>query len=173
MDILRKSNYVTEGTVSASGTPANSTSYFRTSLTGADNFYNDQTLLFVSSTAGLAGQAMHITTYTSLNGVVTTTDGLTTTPAAGDSFVVLGAHAWSQAQIADSVLLRLLDRSGTGTGSTANERTVLSALRYLRNKVDISASTMTVYAEDDTTTAWTSTLTSTAGLNPVTTSDPT
>jgi len=170
MDILRKANYVTEGTVSASGTPANSTIYFRTSLTGADNFYNDQTLLFVSGT--LTGQAMHISTYTSLNGVVTTADGLTATPTAGDTFVVLGAHAWSQAQIADGILLRLLDRTGNGTGSTANERTVLSALRYLRNKVDISASTMTIYAEDDTTTAWTSTLTSTAGLNPVTGSDP-
>lgn len=80
--------------------------------------------------------------------------------------------ATATAEIADGILLRKLDRTGNGTGSTANERTVLSALRYLRNKIDISASTMTVMLEDDTTTAWTSTLTSTAGLNPVTGSDP-
>jgi len=76
------------------------------------------------------------------------------------------------AAIADYILLRKLDRTGQGTGSTANERTVLSALRYLRNKVDISASTMTITTEDDTTTAWTATLSSTAGLNPVTGIDP-
>jgi hypothetical protein len=80
--------------------------------------------------------------------------------------------ATALAAIADYLLLRKLDRTGQGTGSTSNERTVLSALRYLRNKIDISASTMTIFAEDDTTTAWTSTLSSTAGLNPVTGSDP-
>jgi hypothetical protein len=49
---------------------------------------------------------------------------------------------------------------------------MLSAMQYLRNKVDISGSTMTVYTEDDTTASWTSALTTTAGLNPVTSSDP-
>ncbi len=81
-------------------------------------------------------------------------------------------NATALAAIADYLLLRKLDRTGQGTGSTANERTVLSALRYLRNKVDISASTMTITTEDDTTTAWTATLSSTAGLNPVTGIDP-
>ena len=81
-------------------------------------------------------------------------------------------NATALAAIADYMLLRKLDRTGQGTGSTANERTVLSALRYLRNKVDISASTMTITTEDDTTTAWTATLSSTAGLNPVTGIDP-
>lgn len=81
-------------------------------------------------------------------------------------------NATALAAIADYMLLRKLDRTGQGTGSTANERTVLSALRYLRNAVDISASTMTIMTEDDTTTAWTATLSSTAGLNPVTGIDP-
>ena len=242
MDILRKSNYVTEGTVSASGSPANSTTYFRSSLTGADNFYTSQTLLFVSGT--LAGQAMNIETFTSTNGVVTSSDPLTATPTSGDAFVVLGEHVWSRAQIADAVLTRSLTTAGaanniaitsivsnvfqavntlavddrvtfvgtaplsltlgaiywvisgsltsttftlsttqgglgvatssTGafTATKVSGRDMLSALRYLRNKVDISGSTMTVYQEDDTSAAWNSALTTTAGLNPVTSSDP-
>ena len=170
MDLLRKANLTTEATVSASGAPANSSSFFRTSLTGADNFYNNQEILFTSGT--LTGQSAVISVYTSTNGTVQLSDSMTTTPTAGDSFVVLGTHVWTREQIADGFLLRLLDRSGNGTGSTSNERTVLSALRYLRNKIDISASTMTVTTEDDTTTAWTAALTTTSGLNPVTTVDP-
>jgi hypothetical protein len=97
---------------------------------------------------------------------------ITAAAIAANAITSAELDATALAAIADYLLLRKLDRSGQGTGSTSNERTVLSALRYLRNKVDISASTMTIFAEDDTTTAWTSTLTSTAGLNPVTASDP-
>jgi hypothetical protein len=62
--------------------------------------------------------------------------------------------------------------TGAFTASLISGRNMLSALRYLRNKVDISGSTMTVYQEDDTSAAWNSALTTTAGLNPVTSSDP-
>ncbi len=82
------------------------------------------------------------------------------------------------AEIADGVLARKLDSSGNETSvTTANERTVRSALRYLRNRVDISGSTLTVYQEDDGVTitggAWTAALTTSAGLNPVTQVEPT
>lgn len=172
MDIIRKSIYITEGQVAASGAPANATNYFRTNLTSSvDGSYEGQTILFTSGT--LIGQSSIVNTFTQTNGVITLVDALTSTPASTDNFVLIGSsHAYQPAEIADGLLLRKLDRTGNGTGSTANERTVLSALRYLRNKIDISASTMTVMLEDDTTTAWTSTLTSTAGLNPVTGSDP-
>jgi len=62
--------------------------------------------------------------------------------------------------------------TGAFTARKLEDRNVLSAMQYLRNKVDISGSTMTVYTEDDTTASWTSALTTTAGLNPVTSSDP-
>ena len=97
---------------------------------------------------------------------------ITAAAIAANAFTSAEFDASALAAIADYILLRKLDRTGQGTGSTANERTVLSALRYLRNKVDISASTMTITTEDDTTTAWTATLSSTAGLNPVTGIDP-
>lgn len=81
--------------------------------------------------------------------------------------------ASATAEIADAILARKLDSTGNETtSSTANERTVRSALRYLRNKVGISGSTMTVSLEDDTTSAWTATLTTSPGVDPVTTIDP-
>jgi len=56
------------------------------------------------------------------------------------------------------------------TGEAA--RSMLNAIRFLRNKWAIAAGTLTVYKEDDTTSAWTSSLTTNAGASPVTTSDP-
>jgi hypothetical protein len=62
--------------------------------------------------------------------------------------------------------------TGAFTARKLQDRTVLSAFQYLRNKVAISGSTMTVSAEDDTTTAWTAALTTSPGVDPVTTLDP-
>lgn len=69
-------------------------------------------------------------------------------------------------EIADEVLNRNL--AGAGSGNTRNVR---NALRVLRNKVDIAAGTATVYQEDDSTSAWTATVTTAAG-NPISTVDP-
>jgi hypothetical protein len=62
--------------------------------------------------------------------------------------------------------------TGAFTVLPIDDRTVRSALRYVRNKVGISGSTMTVSIEDDTTTAWTAALTTSPGVDPVTTLDP-
>jgi hypothetical protein len=62
--------------------------------------------------------------------------------------------------------------TGAFTATKVTGRDMLSAMRYLRNKVDISGSTMTVYQEDDTSAAWNAALTTTAGVNPVTSLDP-
>ncbi len=67
---------------------------------------------------------------------------------------------------ADALLKR--DMSAI-TGEAA--RSPLNALRWLRNAWSISAGTLTVKKEDDTTTAWTSATTQAAG-DPVTASDP-
>jgi hypothetical protein len=69
-------------------------------------------------------------------------------------------------QNADALLKR--DMSAV-TGEAT--RSPLNALRWLRNKWSYSSGTMTVTKEDDTTTAWTATVTQTAG-NPVTGVDP-
>ena len=59
----------------------------------------------------------------------------------------------------------------TVTGEAA--RSVLNALRFLRNKWSISGTTLTVTKEDDSTTAWTATVTATPGADPITGNDPT
>ena len=66
-------------------------------------------------------------------------------------------------QVADAVLNRKLDSTGNGT-DTLDERTVRSALRAMRNKVSVATGTMTVYKEDDTTTAWSGTVSNTSDV---------
>ena len=72
--------------------------------------------------------------------------------------------------IADAILKR--DWSSV-TGEAG--RSVLNALRFLRNKWSVSGTTLTVTKEDDSTSAWTATLTTTAasGADVITSSDPT
>lgn len=172
MDIIRKSIYITEGTVAASGAPANSTTYFRSNLTSSvSGSFEGQVLLFTSGT--LIGQSTIVNTFTQTNGVITVLDALTSTPTSGDNFVVIGSsHTYQPHEIADGLLRRKLDSSGDGNG-TSEERTVLSALRVLRNASAIVGSTLTVYAENDTTAAWTAAVASSAGMNPLTGIDPT
>jgi hypothetical protein len=70
-------------------------------------------------------------------------------------------------EVADAVLGR-----DFASVSGAAARSLLNAARFLRNKWSISAGTLTVTQEDDTTSAWTAALTTDAGANPVTASDP-
>jgi hypothetical protein len=70
-------------------------------------------------------------------------------------------------EIADALLNR--DMSAV---SDTNARSPINALRFLRNKYSVAGATLTVTKEDDSTTAWTSTLTTDAAADPVTGSDP-
>ena len=69
---------------------------------------------------------------------------------------------------ADALLKRDLS---TVTGEA--DRSPLNAIRFLRNKWSISGTTLTVTKEDDSTTAWTATVTATPGADPITGNDPT
>lgn len=68
--------------------------------------------------------------------------------------------------IADDFLRR--DIAGGSFGG----RNVQDALRYLRNRVEMSGSTMTVYTEDDTTSAWTASVTTTADTSVIASINP-
>ncbi len=95
------------------------------------------------------------------------TDAITSTQIATGA-IKSGAIASAELNnISDNLLKR--DFSSV-TGEAA--RSLLNALRFLRNKWSISGSTLTVTKEDDSTSAWTSTLTTNASANPVTGSDP-
>ena len=89
---------------------------------------------------------------------------------ADQSTVTVGDVTMSAAErnaMADAIL----NRDWTLVSDT-NARTALNALRALRNKWTAPAGTLTVTKEDDTTSAWTSALTTDAAGLPVTGSDP-
>jgi len=65
----------------------------------------------------------------------------------------------------------LLNRDMSAVSDT-NARTPLNALRLLRNKHSVASGVLTVYEEDDSTAAWTASVTSTASANPITAIDP-
>jgi hypothetical protein len=101
------------------------------------------------------------------------------------SFGTLAADVWASATRAltdkagfslatsehTSIADALLTRDWTAvTGEAA--RSVLNALRFLRNKVSISGTTLTVTTEDDATEAWTAEVTTAANADPITAVDP-
>jgi hypothetical protein len=65
----------------------------------------------------------------------------------------------------------LLNRDMSAVSDT-NARSPLNALRFIRNKWSIAGTTLTVTKEDDATEAWTATVSTTAGADPVTGNDP-
>lgn len=108
------------------------------------------------------------------------------TAQTGDSYARLGAPAGASVsadianidtdvaalptatQNADALLKR--DMSAV-TGESS--RSLLNALRFIRNKWTVVAGVLTVYKEDDVTSAWTGNVTSDAAADPITANDPT
>jgi hypothetical protein len=97
--------------------------------------------------------------------------GITATSLDNDAITAAKVAADVHTEAADVLLARDIG-SGTLAGST-DERAVRAALRAIRNKWSISGTTYTATKEDDTTTAWTATLTTSGVAEPVTASDPT
>lgn len=111
----------------------------------------------------------------------------TTSPQLGVRVVNIGASAvdTTSAQLGvrvnvitsgsiNSVADGLLDRDmsvGGDTGSTTT-RTVRQSLRFLRNKWTISAGSLSVFKEDDSTVSWTAAVTTDSTALPIVTNDP-
>lgn len=103
------------------------------------------------------------------------TDLIPASPAAVGSAMTLADGAITEAKvssgglnaIADALLKR--DFSAV-TGEAA--RSMLNALRFLRNRFAVSGTTLTVYKENDSTAAWTGTVTTSASADPITGNDP-
>lgn len=102
-------------------------------------------------------------TFTGTGAVSATAHHYTTFPQSADGPTAI--------EIADAILARDIG-SGSNAGSL-NERTVRSALRFLRNKWSISGTTLTVTKEDDAASAWTATVTAAPGADPISGNDPT
>jgi hypothetical protein len=91
-------------------------------------------------------------------------DGIQTACAAA----ITAADFATTIECADDFLNRALS-AGTDSGG----RTVRNALRALVNKVSISGGTLTVFEEDDATTAWTAAVGTSSSQDPVISIDPT
>lgn len=159
LEQLRKANYITEGTVTST---VSATNYiFSTNLTNTTGALDHQTLLFI--TGDHVGTSIPILNYEITNGTVTLEEPLFQPPVTGDTFVVLPQHVHAVADMNEALLNRLLDSSGTSVDQL-DERTVRSALRAMRNKVEIINGVMTVYKENDNDTAWTGTVSNTVDV---------
>ena len=96
---------VKEGLVSADGQVNDlsaTASSFITNLTAAvDDYYNGQTLHFISGS--LAGQSQVIRDYNGTTKTITLDSALTSAPANADEFIVLSTHVHAITEIADGV----------------------------------------------------------------------
>ncbi len=99
MDTLRKSNYVTEGTVTSAVT--STTTVFSTNLINEDGSLDHQSLLFL--TGDHVGTSIPVLNYSLANGLVQLEEPLHAPPATGDEFVILPQHVHSISGIADAV----------------------------------------------------------------------
>jgi hypothetical protein len=100
----------------------------------------------------------------------TGTSGVIVASLASNSITAAALASDAGNEIADAILNRDMS-TGTDSGSST-VRTVRQALRLNRNKVEISGGTMTVYKEDDSTSSWTSSITTDGAAEPITASDP-
>jgi hypothetical protein len=108
-------------------------------------------------------------TQTSVDDLPTNAELTTALGTADDAVLAAIGDLPTAVENADALLDRDMS-TGTDSGSST-VRTVRQALRFSRNKFAISGGTLTVYKEDDSTSSWTSAVTTTAG-DPVTASDP-
>jgi hypothetical protein len=96
---------VKEGLVSIDGqvndSSATTTSFVTNLATAVDDYYNGQTLHFISGS--LAGQSQVIRDYNGTTKTITLDSALTSAPSNADEFIVLSTHVHSIAEIADSV----------------------------------------------------------------------
>jgi hypothetical protein len=136
-------------------------SSFSTNLTATDDTYDEQTIVF--TTGNCAGQSVPVTEYLQTNGFITTEDPFTSQPQPGDVFSIIPIHIHKRTQIADAILNRLLDSSGSSF-DVMNERTVRSALRAMRNRVIVNSNTISVYKENDLDAAWEGSISNTSDV---------
>lgn len=156
----------TDGTAQAgSGT----TITLASGASSVDDYYKGALIAPIGGTGG--GQGARLCTgYVGSTKVATVTPAWATNPDSTTTYAVIpwGAVGALANEAIDSIFKRDMS-SITGEAS----RSMLNALRFLRNKFSISGSTLTVCKEDDSSVAFTSALTGTAGADPITGSDPT
>jgi|GEM_PF-6803325 len=141
----------------------------------------------VSKDGGAFANIATLPTEIGSSGVITVT--LSSTEMAADRVAVLFHDAsgseWQDAlvtiytaaqsldtAVAVTIADSILTRDWTAVSGEA-ARCLLNAVRFLRNKFVLSGTTLTVYKEDDSTPAWTGSVSTDASAEPIISSDPT
>lgn len=125
-------------------------------LRSSTSSFHDGNVVFSTASTGKY-QARLVGSFAGATGTVTPDRALTTAVVSNGSYELYAGSLPSQdSELADSLLSRNI-----ATGSFGG-RNVSSALFALRNKVTTGGSTMTVFGTDDSTSAWTASIT-TAG----------
>ncbi len=140
---------------------------------GASSVDNAYQFDVFSVTSGTGQGSAICTSYTGSTRLATVDTAWAVQPVATDVVEVTASaksRVISYATGQDPFTMVMIGDMSTITGEAA--RSPLNALRFLRNKWSITAGTLTVTKEDDTTSAWTSALTVTAGADPITGFDP-
>lgn len=157
--------------VTTAADPTNATTF---GLTNLDAAITSRMATYTQPTGFLAatfpsGTVANTTNITA--GTVTTATNVTTVNGLAANIITAASIAADAgAEIADVLLDRDMS-TGTDSGSTT-VRTPRQALRFLRNKWDITAGTLTVTKENDSTTSWTAAVTTDALASPVVANDP-
>jgi len=173
-------------------TLASQTSFTLTAGSADDNAYNGCVAVITDASSAVQKAVAVVLDYTGSTKTVTLlTDPAIFTMAVGDTIEIRPDRSLKptvdnrtvdvdadggvevdtiQAGALTDIADAILKRDWTAVTGEAS-RSVLNALRFLRNKWSISGGTLTVEKEDDSTDAWTAAVSTTAG-NPVSTIDP-
>lgn len=98
--------------------------------------------------------------------VKTSTVGAKTTP------IVFYPEELGDFRVDNDAVAAAIFKLDLSTLSSEASRSLLNAVRFLRNKWTLSGGTLTVYKEDDSTSAWTASVATDAAAVPVIGSDP-
>jgi len=175
MAISQLSDTATAGTSTTITLPA--------AASAVNDYYNGSIIVITSGTGG--GQARRVEDYNGTTKVATVVSAWETSPDATSEFSIvpfapvrvsdIDADVITAASIAADALVEFADailKRDMSQVSGESARSLLNAIRFLRNKWSITGSTMTVTKEDDTTPAWTSALSTTANAEAIVASDP-
>ena len=108
--------------------------------------------------------------------LVTETSGVVLAMAAGTiTAAAIATDAIDDDALAGDAVTAIVDQMfkrdmSAVTGEAS--RSLLNAVRFLRNKWSVSSGTLTVFKEDDSTTAWSASVTTNSAAEPIVSSDP-
>lgn len=162
----RKLVTVRSGTAASAGSATDSI-VLDSGASDQDDYYNG---MVVIATIDSNVEARVISDYVGSTKTASVVPDWNVAPDNNDTFIIKLPEGM-QVPTLQAITEDALKRDWTGmTGEAA--RSMLNALRFIRNKWSISGGTLTVTKENDTTSAWTAAVTTDAAADPIIGNDP-